>query len=475
MENKKVREFGMLDKIAYMSGDIANDLSFIFVSMYLLVFYTKVLGLSGATVGTLFLTARIVDAFTDIGMGRILDGMQPKKEGKFRFWIKAVSPFVCISAFLLFVYIVKDFSAPIKIAYVFITYILWGSVFYTGINIPYGSMASVISAESEHRASLSVFRSLGASISIFFISMVVPKVIYVSQIIDGKPVQVVIPHRFTILAAVFAILAFCFYLFCYNFSVERVTLTPKKQVEKKSFTAEFKDLVSSLKTNKSLQAFILVAITLLLTSMLGQGLAPYLYADYFDDTSLLGIHGALGSIATFVLSVFAAKIARIFGKRLSGGVSLIFTAVVFVILFFMNITTASTFIKFYFVSVLGASFFNIIVWAFISDIIDDQEVREGKREDGTVYAAYSFARKLGQALAGGLTGFALSAIGYQSINPVQTQEVRDAIYSLFTAGSAIGYLVCGLLLLFVYPLGKKRVEANTQEIMRRRGQTNVGE
>ena len=63
------RKFGMVDKLAYMSGDVANDLSFIFVMMYLMVFYTKVLGISGAVVGLLFLTARIVDAFTDIGMG----------------------------------------------------------------------------------------------------------------------------------------------------------------------------------------------------------------------------------------------------------------------------------------------------------------------------------------------------------------------------------------------------------------------
>lgn len=137
MNNQKTRQFGMLDKLAYMSGDIANDLSFIFVAMYLMVFYTKVLGVSGATVGILFLTARIVDAFTDVGMGRILDTMQPRPEGKFRFWIKAVSPFVCLSAFLLFVHIVKDFPAPIKIAYIFVTYIFWGSICYTGINIPY--------------------------------------------------------------------------------------------------------------------------------------------------------------------------------------------------------------------------------------------------------------------------------------------------------------------------------------------------
>lgn len=69
-----MRKFGTIDKLAYLSGDLANDFSFIFCKVfYLMLFYTKVLGVSGAMVGTLFLTARIVDAFTDVGIGRILD------------------------------------------------------------------------------------------------------------------------------------------------------------------------------------------------------------------------------------------------------------------------------------------------------------------------------------------------------------------------------------------------------------------
>lgn len=472
MNNQKTRQFGMLDKLAYMSGDIANDLSFIFVAMYLMVFYTKVLGVSGVTVGILFLTARIVDAFTDVGMGRILDTMQPRLEGKFRFWIKAVSPFVCLSAFLLFVHIVKDFPEQIKIAYIFVTYIFWGSICYTGINIPYGSMASVISEKSEDRASLSVFRTLGANVSVLLISMVVPKVIYVTEIIDGQNVQVVVPHRFTILAAIFSVLAFCFYMFCYKFSIERISVGSATKVNTKSVAQEMKDLVYSLKKNKSLQIFIGLAIILLLTTMLGQGLTPYLYADYFDDTSLLGIHGALGAIITFSIAPFAAKISKIFGKKRSGAIALLSSAIVYIIAFVLKVSLAKTFIIIYFICVLGASFFNIIIWAFISDIIDDQEVREGKREDGTIYAVYSFARKLGQALAGGLTGFALSAIGYQSASHVQTEGVKQAIYNLFTGGSALGYLLCGLILMFLYPLSKKKVEENTQEIMRRRGKKN---
>ena len=74
-KTKEVRPFGLRDKIGYMCGDLANDFSFIFASSYVMVFYTKVMGISAGMVGTMFLVARCLDAFTDIGMGRIVDNI----------------------------------------------------------------------------------------------------------------------------------------------------------------------------------------------------------------------------------------------------------------------------------------------------------------------------------------------------------------------------------------------------------------
>ena len=73
MENLKTNPFGFKDKVGYMFGDFGNDFTFIFASTYLMIFYTKVLGIDAAMVGVLFLVARCVDAFTDVGMGRIAD------------------------------------------------------------------------------------------------------------------------------------------------------------------------------------------------------------------------------------------------------------------------------------------------------------------------------------------------------------------------------------------------------------------
>lgn len=74
MNNNEVRPFGIRDKVGYMLGDVANDFSFIFASTYVMVFYSKVMGISTGLIGTMFLVARCIDAFTDIGMGVSLTG-----------------------------------------------------------------------------------------------------------------------------------------------------------------------------------------------------------------------------------------------------------------------------------------------------------------------------------------------------------------------------------------------------------------
>ena len=93
MKDGEVRDFGRRDKIGYMFGDFGNDFTFIFASSFLMVFYTKVLGISGGMVGTLFLVARFVDAFTDVTMGRIVDAAPPARDG--RFCAKMSGGYVC--------------------------------------------------------------------------------------------------------------------------------------------------------------------------------------------------------------------------------------------------------------------------------------------------------------------------------------------------------------------------------------------
>ena len=202
-EMKKAAPFGMKDKVGYMFGDFGNDFTFLLSSSFLMKFYTDVMGVNAAIVGMVMMIARFVDAFTDVGMGQIVDHSKPTKDGKFRPWIKRMCGPVAIASFLIYQSGLAGMPYGFKVAWLFITYILWGSIFYTSINIPYGSMASAVSADPKDRAELSTWRTIGSTLANMVIGVATPMVAYV--VVDGKTVMS--GSRMTIIAGVFSICA----------------------------------------------------------------------------------------------------------------------------------------------------------------------------------------------------------------------------------------------------------------------------
>ncbi len=457
----EVRPFGIRDKIGYMFGDFGNDFSFIFASNYLMVFYTKVLGLSGFVVGLLFLGARFVDAFTDVTMGRIVDHMQPARDGRFRAWIRRMCIPVAVSSTIMYLYFVQDWVYWAKLVYVIITYLLWSSFCYTAINIPYGSMASVISSDLKDRASLSTFRSIGASLAGLVIGVLVPLIVYET---DAAGNQVVKPVQFTLTAVVFGILAVGCYVLCYMFCQERVVFH-KKNAKKESI----REMLKGLGKNRPLLALVCAALVLLLATLMGQAMNNYLFLDYFKNARALSVVNVVGIGGTLLLAPFISGIAARFGKKEAGAVGMLGAGIVYLVLFFLRVKSIPLFMALFFLGTLGTGLFNMIIWAFITDIIDYQEITTGRREDGTVYAVYSFARKVGQALAGGLGGFVLTAIGYVSEAPSQTREVAERVYTTATLIPGICYLVVFLVIQFAYPLTRREVEKNTKILQEKRG------
>ncbi|MCI9531773.1 MAG: MFS transporter [Lachnospiraceae bacterium] len=455
--------FGIKDKLGYMFGDFGNDFTFIFASSFLMVFYTNVLGIDPKMVGVLFLVSRIVDAFTDIGMGRIVDRMPAGKSGKFRPWILRICGPVAVVSFLMYQSGLSEASMTVKLVYMFVTYILWGSLFYTAINIPYGSMASVITDDARERAELSTFRSMGANFASVAIMVIAPAVIYYK---DANGNQIVNARNFTLIAGVFSVLAIICYLLCYMMTTERVQVQASAPKEKPSAGETVKALV----TNRALLAIIAAAIFLLLSSLMVQAMNNYLFAEWFKNTRALSFVGFIGLPTTLVLALLTGGITEKYGKKEAGVAGMLFTGVIFLLLFFVKVRNPWVFVAVTFVANFGMYYFNMVIWAYITDVIDYQEVKTGNREDGTVYGVYSFARKIGQALAGGLSGFALSAIGYVSEpGAVQTDRVRLGIYNIATAFPGICYIIVALILAFAYPLTKKVVVENSAILAKRRG------
>ena len=213
---------------------------------------------------------------------------------------------------------------------------------------------------------------------------------------------------------------------------------------------------------------VCAAFVLLLATLLGQTMNNYLFLDYFKDTKALSAVNFVGIAGTFLLAPFISKIAASFGKKEAGALGMLLAGVVYVLLFFLRVKSIPVYMVLIFLGTVGVGLFNLIIWAFITDIIDYQEVETGKREDGTVYAVYSFARKVGQALAGGLGGFVLTAIGYVSEAPAQTEAVSERIYTVATLIPGICYLIVFLIMQFKYPLTRREVEKNTGILQEKR-------
>ena len=457
-----LRPFGWRDRVGYMLGNVANDFTFIFASLYLQVFYTDVLGINSVLVGTMFLISRIIDAFTDTAMGRICDKTKATRNGKFKPWLLRACGPVALASFLMYQTLATGLSMPVRIVYMFVTYLLWGSVCYTCINIPYGSMASVMSNEPDDRASLSTFRGVGSMIPQILVGVVVPMFLY-TKLEDGT--EIANASAFPVVALIMSVLAVGCYIACYFMCTERVKITEAGK------SISFKDTLKALAGNRALIGISLVFICYLGAQMLNQTINNYIFKDYFGNTKGLSVMNAAGFAPALILAPLAVPLTRKFGKKELGIFASAMGTVAFGALFLMRTANMWLYTIINIVGLLGFGLFNLIIWAFVSDVIDDQEVRTGNRDDGTIYAVCSFSRKLGQAIASALGGWSLGWIGYAEGSLTgQTEAVRNGIYNIATLVPMILYLAVGICLIVVYPLSKKKVAENASVLKIKRGE-----
>ena len=457
-EMKKAAPFGMKDKVGYMFGDFGNDFTFLLSSSFLMKFYTDVMGVNAAIVGMVMMIARFVDAFTDVGMGQIVDHSKPTQDGKFRPWIKRMCGPVAIASFLIYQSGLAGMPYGFKVAWLFITYILWGSIFYTSINIPYGSMASAVSADPKDRAELSTWRTIGSTLANMVIGVATPMVAYV--VVDGKTVMS--GSRMTIIAGVFSICAILCYIVCFKLTRERVEVPASSQ--KVSASAIFK----SIFTNRALLGIIVAAIFVLLSQLTVMSLAGYVYPNVYGSAAAQSTASLLGTVIMLIVCApFASKLAAKFGKKELAVASSICSALVWLVCLIWRPASVWGFVACYILANSGMGFFNTIIWAMITDVIDDAEVRSGIREDGTIYSVYSFARKLGQAFSSGLVGALLGIIGYTEATAFDPAVTRG-IFNMACIAPIIGIVCIVLALVFLYPLSKKKVEENVAALAARR-------
>lgn len=452
MNETNFRPFGIRDKLGYMFGDFGNDFTFLLSSSFLMKFYTDVMGVNGYIVGIVMMVARFVDAFTDVAMGRICDRSKMTPAGKFKPWIRRMCGPVVVVSFLMYQSGLANMPQWAKIIYLAITYILWGSVFYTSINIPYGSMASAISADPGDRQSLSTFRTMGGMFAGAFIMAGVPLMIY--DKVNGN--DVLSGKKFTIVAGVCSVLALICYLLCYSLTTERIRTQATTSAMQQNSVGKM--LKNALK-NRALISIIVASVFMLISQLTIQQMANYVFPNYYGNAKAQSLSMVVMGGGMIVAAVIAKPLANKIGKAEMSVAANLIAGAVCIILYFLRPQNVWVYVAFQFVSWFGLGVFSMVTWALITDVIDYSEIKNGIREDGSVYALYSFARKLGQAASAGLTGALLSLIGY-SQSTAFTDKVKEGIFDISTLVPAAGFIVLALILWFWYPLHKKQVDEN---------------
>lgn len=424
-------------------------------------FYTDVMGVEGYIVGVVMMVARFVDAFTDVAMGRICDRSRQTPAGKFKPWIRRMCGPVAVGSFLIYQSGLANMSMVFKIVWLFVTYILWGSVFYTAINIPYGSMASAISPEPEDRQSLSTYRTLGGTLAGVVVGAGVPMLAYEqaggNTVLNGT--------RFTVIAGVFSVLSVACYLLCYHLTTERVRPKEHPALHEKHSIG---DMLRNALKNRALISIIAASVVMLLAQLTMQSMANYIYPNFYGNTGAQSASTLVMMVGMILAALVAKRLAVRFGKAEVSVVSNLGAAAVCVVLFFLRPGNVWVYVALMGLNWIGLGIFSMVCWALITDVIDDSELRTGIREDGSVYALYSFARKMGQAASAGLTGSLISAVGYSRETAFDT-DVVNALFDISTLLPALGFGALALILWFWYPLHKRQVEENVKALKEKHG------
>ncbi len=462
MVNSKTYGIGMRDKIGYALGDAAGLMTFGLVGSFLQYFYTNTLVLLPNQVTLLFAIARIWDAINDPIWGGIIDRRKAGKNGKYRPYLRWASLPLAIFAILMFTKI-PGLSRTQYLIYAYITYIGYGMA-YTAVNIPYGSLASVITTDVNERSSLSMFRSIGAGLGGTPAQILLPMFVYSvavnadgSPMLDeaGKQIKNLDPQKMFICTVALALVSILVYQLCYGMSKERVAAPA--HIKKPNMLKSVKALLR----NVPFISLCLASMFLIAAQQFTQAMYNYLFIDYFREPGKYGLFTVFTYLPMAMLLPVLQPLVRRFGKKEVCAAGMFFSAAAYGLLWLTKTANVWVFLAFCFLAGLGMTFFVLEIWALVTDVIDYQEILSGQREEGTTYAFFSFTRKLGQTLAGILGTQMLTWIHYDAKNI--TAEAVKNMYSVSTALPAAMCLIMALALGFLYPLSKKKLAALSDE------------
>ncbi len=461
------------EKIGYGFGDMSSSMFWKLFSYFLPFFYSNVFGLSLADAGVLMLVTRIWDAVSDPMMGIIADRTKTRW-GKYRPYLLFFSLPFAVCGILLF-------TTPEngKTLWAYITYILMMTV-YTGINVPYGSLLNVMTADSDEKSVLSSYRMFfaygGSFIALFAwepLCNMFDKARTVAEDSAGGLASIsTSPEAWQ--KAMIVIASCCFILFVLSF------LLTKEHVKSESTVSVGQDLKLLLK-NKPWWLLIGAALASNLFNTVRGTTTAYFFADYIQKTVEMapqwaflvsaGIFLSIGEISNMVGVVLAVPMSKNLGKKSTYIISMAVLIGLSIAFFFLPATTGGYWAMLIFQVVISifTGVISPLVWSMYADVADYSELKDGTASTGLIFSSASMAQKFGGAFGGSAVMWMLAAFGYNTVaGAVQTET---AILGLRILMSWVPAAVAALSILVVwfYPLTKKKMEGVQAELAAKRG------
>lgn len=383
-------------------------------------FYTDKVGMAAGAVATVFMICKIIDAFTDLIMGNIVDHTKPGKE-KYRPWIlKAGIP---AGVVIVLLFTVPRTGGGLQLAYVLITNLLLTAVLYTAVCIPYGSLLVVRTNSQEERGIMGTWRAAAGYVSGMVIAIgVVP----ISNMLGGTQsawIKVVV---------IFGILSVLAFLICYVTSRETATeagtvVKPEDVVQEEAIVP-FKEAVVKLFHNKYWVIILVVNFLSQVIYGLSGASGTYYCKWIYGNDNLVGILGAVGMIPTLLGFILVGPMIKKLGVVKTLKVTFIMGVAANVLRIFnpydfvynTALSCVNTFATIPMMCLLGV---------MTAMAIDFNEYKYGVKMVACSNSASGFGCKIGSGIGASLVGWCLAIAHYDASLTVATTATKYAIFT----------------------------------------------
>ncbi|MBO6188232.1 MAG: MFS transporter [Prevotella sp.] len=453
-----------LQRIGFGSGDLAQNLIYQTISMYLLFFYTNIYGLDPADAATMFLVVRLVDVLWDPLVGTYVDKHNPKL-GKYRSYL--VLGGIPLTGFAILCF--WNGFAP-SLVYAYVTYVGM-SMLYTLINVPYGALNSSLTRDTDEITTLTSVRMFLANVGGLCVASGIPLVVAAFAPKDANGEAIIntpeAAGAWFSTMAIYAVVGLLLLVFCFTQTKERVVMDAKDMEDVK-----VSDLWKEFVRNRPLRVLAFFFITAFAMMSVGNAAGSYYMTCNLQATSdQLAVFMGLGSVPAFIFMPLVPAIKKAVGKRGMFNIFLTVAIVGMAILYVVSVVPAlksQMWIVYVaqFIKSTGVIVATGYMWALVPEVISYGEYTTGKRISGIVNALTGIFFKAGMALGGVVPGLVLAYVGFNAKETVQTTFAEQGILWLVCV---IPALLLGLAMFIIsrYELTDQVIDKINMEIEKR--------